>query len=171
MEGYKHTKEAKRKIGIANSNRPKKLNTLEPCPFCGKDKVVGKFMDRHKIICIMNPNNIIPCVVCGNPVKWKRAVTCSRACSNKYFRSGENNGNWKADSYRKICFEHHEKKCVLCGERKIVAVHHYDGDRTNNSPVNLVPLCPTHHQYMHSKYRDEIKDKIEKYIKVFNDGM
>jgi hypothetical protein len=28
-------------------------------------------------------------------------------------------------------------------------------------------LCPTHHQYWHSRYKEEIEDKIYNYIKEF----
>jgi hypothetical protein len=97
-------------------------------------------------------------------------TTCSYACSNTYFRSGENNPNWSDEvkgefskKYRTICFRHHKKECVVCGENKIVAVHHYDENHKNNDIENLIPLCPTHHQYVHSKYKDEVIGKIDEY--------
>ena len=55
----------------------------------------------------------------------------------------------------------------MCGEEKIVAVHHYDHDHTNNDIANLVPLCPTHHQYVHSRYIDEVQPFIDAYVKDF----
>ena len=100
-------------------------------------------------------------------------TTCSYSCSNTYFRSGENNPNWKliSDSkdriYRDICFIHHDKRCVVCGEDKIVAVHHYDENHNNNEPSNLIPLCPTHHHYIHSKWKEEIIDLVSEYRKTF----
>jgi hypothetical protein len=113
------------------------------------------------------------CPVCGNKfetmVNHKREkTTCSHSCSNTYFRSGENNPNYgnlsgEKNHYRRICFEHHTKECVVCGENKIVSVHHYDENHNNNSIENLVPLCPTHHQYVHSKYKDEVIGKIDEY--------
>lgn len=100
--------------------------------------------------------------------------TCSYSCSNTFFRSGENNPNWGnfsdgqgRNGYRRIGFNYHKKECVICGENKIVAIHHYDNNHNNNEPVNLVPLCPTHHHYIHSRYKDEVKDKIDEYIKNF----
>jgi hypothetical protein len=119
------------------------------------------------------------CPVCSNIFETKEGhpkakVTCSYACSNTYFRSGENNPNWKepedrtdANSYRGICFVHHEKRCIVCGEEKIVAVHHYDENKNNNSPENLIPLCPTHHQYVHSRYADEVMPVVEEYRNNF----
>jgi 5-methylcytosine-specific restriction endonuclease McrA len=89
-----------------------------------------------------------------------------------FFRRGKNNGNYStgnADerSYRVICFKWHDKKCIICGEDKIVDVHHMDRDHDNNSPENLIPLCPTHHKYMHSRHIDLIKDDVDSYIDNF----
>lgn len=93
----------------------------------------------------------------------KEQTTCSYGCSNTYFRTGSNNGSYRGNSYRTICFEHHEKKCVICDEELIVAVHHYDEDHSNNDPTNLIPLCPTHHKYIHSGYKHLIEEQVEKY--------
>lgn len=68
------------------------------------------------------------------------------------------------ENYRELCFRHHEKKCVVCGEEKVVSVHHIDEDHSNNDPKNLVPLCPTHHQYVHSRFKDEVEPIIENYV-------
>jgi hypothetical protein len=101
-------------------------------------------------------------------------TTCSYSCSNTFFRSGENNPNWgssgnvlERNGYRRIGFDYHKKECIICGESKIVAIHHYDCNRKNNSPENLIPLCPTHHHYIHSKFKNEIIDKVEEYRNNF----
>jgi 5-methylcytosine-specific restriction endonuclease McrA len=94
-------------------------------------------------------------------------TTCSYACANTYFRSGRFNPNWKDDTYRTTCFHQHKKECVICGEAKIVAVHHFDENHTNNSIENLIPLCPTHHQYVHSRYKDDVMDTIIEYRNKF----
>lgn len=112
------------------------------------------------------------CPVCGKEFETRNGgklekTTCSYSCSNTHFRSGENNPNWRDHSYRSTCFEHHEKKCIVCGEEKIVTVHHFDENRNNNSPENLIPLCPTHHQYIHSRYKNEIFDKVLEYKNKF----
>ena len=59
------------------------------------------------------------------------------------------------------------KACIVCGEDNIVAVHHYDHNKKNNEPSNLIPLCPTHHQYVHSRYKHLVEDKIEVYKRSF----
>ena len=99
----------------------------------------------------------------------KNKTTCSYACSNTYHRTGEQNGNYNPNKthYTSICFKHHKKECVICGEQNIVAVHHYNHDHYDNKPENLVPLCPTHHMYWHSKYRHLIQEKVDKYVKQY----
>lgn len=101
--------------------------------------------------------------------KDRKTVTCGYSCSNTYFRSGENNGAFKAASsnYRTRCFMVHEKKCIICGEDKIVSVHHYDEDNTNNAIENLIPLCPTHHQYVHSRYKELVQPAIDEWRNNF----
>ena len=107
------------------------------------------------------------CPVCGSEKKNLKNVTCSYSCSNTYFRSGLNNPNFKGNDYRTICFHYHKKECVVCKENNIVEVHHLDENKLNNEPENLIPLCPTHHKYWHSRYKYIIEDQIIKYINKF----
>lgn len=132
------------------------------CIHCSNGFAPGQ-IKRHQNSCIENPINKKECPACGK-MHSKKAITCSYACSNRYFRSGRNNPNWKDETYRTTCFEKHEKKCVVCGEDKIVAVHHMNENKKDNSLLNLVPLCPTHHQYIHSRYKDEVLPIIEEYL-------
>jgi len=115
------------------------------------------------------------CPICGKSFETKlghrkEKTVCSRGCSNTYFRSGEDHPNYKEEisdgyyGYRRACFEYHDKRCVVCGEDKIVAVHHMDENNKNNDPKNLVPLCPTHHGYWHSRYRHLIEEQVFGYI-------
>lgn len=141
------------------------------CKYCGKD-IANTNIKKHESACYLNPLNIKKCVVCEKPIKGFRTniqLTCSRSCANTHFRSGEDHPNWKDAKYRSTCFIHHEKKCIICGEDKIVAVHHNDHDRTNNNPENLIPMCPTHHFYVHSRYKDEVQPKIDEYIKQWKE--
>ena len=87
-----------------------------------------------------------------------------KTCGGKIHRIGKNNGNWKNESYQSTCFFYHGKKCLICEESKIVAAHHVNGNHNDNRPENLVPLCPTHHQYVHSKHKNEVQPSIEKYL-------
>lgn len=95
-----------------------------------------------------------------------RKQTCSHACSNKFFAAKRvSDDNIK--HYTTLCFRHHKKECVVCGEPNIVAVHHFDENRDNNVPENLIPMCPTHHQYWHSKYKHLVYDKVIEYRDKF----
>lgn len=141
------------------------VNVKVECSFCNKSFSKSN-IKRHEDSCHNNIKNIKECPVC-NLSFVGNSTTCSYSCANTYFRSGELNGNWKEDSYRSTCFLYHKKECVICGECKIVTVHHMNGDHGDNRPENLVPLCPTHHQYFHSMYRNEVEQKINEYIENF----
>lgn len=137
------------------------------CQFCNIEVIVSSHK-KHERSCYLNPNNIKLCKVCESPIKdYKNSKgTCSHSCSNKFFRHLRNKpGNYRR--YTTICWKEHKKECVVCGENKIVAVHHMNEDRNDNRSENLVPLCPTHHTYMHSKYKKEILSIVEEYIKNF----
>lgn len=171
MASYKQLQSLKKARRIAS-------NTTKSCQYCSKQIVLFGHK-RHEQFCYLNPINIKLCIVCNTPIKnWtprkrngiiKQNVTCSYSCSNKHFRSGEQNGNWKQESYRSTCFLHHKKECVICNENYIVEVHHLDGNKNNNHPSNLIPLCPTHHRYWHSRYKKFIEQKVLSYISGWRD--
>lgn len=144
------------------------MNQKVTCKYCAKETTLGN-INRHEDSCYMNPKNTKLCVVCEGVIEnYKTSKgTCSRSCANTYFKSGENNGNFKGDSYQYLCFANHTKECVVCGEDKIVAVHHMNENHDDNSIDNLVPMCPTHHQYMHSKFKGEILHIVEEYVQNF----
>lgn len=112
------------------------------------------------------------CPVCSKTFTTKSAITCSFACRNTYFRSGKDHPNYKGEGaktwHRTIGFEHHDHKCCVCDESLIVEIHHYDNDHDNNEPSNLVPLCPTHHKYIHSvKGKELIGHIVDDYVSNF----
>jgi hypothetical protein len=161
---------------LCKSNPNRQISTLEKnrdggfkkqiCSYCNNSyTLIG--INRHEQGCSKNPINQKECPVCKIMFKGN-SVTCSYSCSNTYFRSGKNNPNWKESTYRTTCFEYHKKKCVVCDEDKIVEVHHMDENKDNNLPENLIPLCPTHHQYFHSRYKELVLPKILEYIQKFN---
>jgi hypothetical protein len=93
----------------------------------------------------------------------KEKKTCGYSCANKYFL-----GRTRVlKSYTSICFKYHKKECVICGEKNVVGVHHFDENHDNDFPENLIPLCPTHHQYWHSRYKNLIFQKIVDYREKF----
>ena len=132
------------------------------CVYCGHETNITN-IKRHEKACGENPLNKKECPVCRK-IYSKKSQTCSYSCSNTFFRSNKNNPNYNPDRYTTICWEHHGKKCLVCGENKIVAVHHVNKQHNDNRPENLVPLCPTHHQYMHSKHKHLIENIVKDYL-------
>jgi hypothetical protein len=151
-------------------------NTKVKCQYCEKETTPPN-IKKHEESCYMNPKNIRECVVCGTIIKNKESKgTCSHACSNTYYRHGKEGGTqYKTDEelisrnrYQDLCFRHHGKECIVCGEKKIVAAHHINHDHNDNRVENLVPLCPTHHQYIHSRYADEVQPYIDEFLEKLN---
>ena len=111
------------------------------------------------------------CVVCEKEFIWKgrlktkafsRAKFCTRSCANN------RQTWWKINSthYRTIALQHWKKECTICGFDKIVAIHHIDENKKNNDPNNLMPLCPNHHEMIHSKkWKAEIQEIVDQKIK------
>ena len=147
-------------------------NKRVACQYCEKQTTLGN-IKKHETACYLNPTNLVECQVCSKPIKnYKTSKgTCSYSCSNKLFRTGTDNGNYSGKRYTTICFAHHKKECIVCGEDKIVAVHHNDHNHYNNDPENLIPLCPTHHQYVHSRYADEVQPIIDEYVNKRQQGI
>jgi hypothetical protein len=163
----------KKKNSENSNNRYFKINASaikSKCKFCNKE-ISSTSIKVHELNCFLNPENIKLCPVCNKPIKnFRKSNTCSYGCSNTFFRSGKDHPNWKEDidcGYRKICFSVHKKECIICGEVKIVAVHHFDENKNNNNIDNLIPLCPTHHVYWHSGYKNEIEQKVIDYRNKF----
>ena len=121
---------------------------------------------------------LVDCCVCGDSFKiiereklhpQKDRYFCGISCRNSLGGKARKALLLGQDrlSYRTICWMHHSKECIVCGENKIVEVHHFDGNSKNNAPENLIPLCPTHHQYCHSRYKDLITPVIQQYLEKF----
>jgi len=112
------------------------------------------------------------CPVCSKEFQTvvgtaKEKSVCSKSCSNTYFRSRTKHPNWVLGKscYRSICFETYPHKCLVCNEQNIVEVHHLNSNRLDNTPSNLIPLCPTHHKYIHSKkFKELISEQIAQEI-------
>lgn len=172
-------------IRLKNSNKQKltykfpeakdnPANFKVECNFCQK-LFSRSNIKKHINSCYLNPINLKICPICSNPIKdYKNNETCSSKCAKihfseqyrKYAKIPWANSN-KDSEYREICFKYHEKKCIICGEDLIVSVHHYDENHANDLPENLVPMCPTHHQYMHSSYKYILKECVDEYVYNF----
>ena len=110
--------------------------------------------------------DIFSCFFCGKKVYKKnkdvlksksKNYFCGIRCSNKWIgsqRQGSNHPNWINGkfSYKNILSRTGTKKiCLLCNEEnvRVIAVHHVDGNRDNNSITNLTWLCHNCHFLVH----------------------
>jgi hypothetical protein len=55
---------------------------------------------------------------------------------------------------RKLVYERDNRTCVLCGDNRVIHIHHINGHNVGyaNEPHNLVCLCPTCHAIAHGEY-------------------
>ena len=126
----------------------------------GKRKLTAEHRELLRKNRIEANKKFLTCEYCQQPVSALNIKRHSKACLD--------NPNHENSSYILICFKYHKRKCVVCSERRCVEVHHLDGNRTNNSPINLIPLCANHHRYWHSKYKVLIEQKVLDYVAKFN---
>jgi len=139
----------------------KKIFPKVPCKHCNRD--IGTVaLSKHEKVCL-SKHKICICCDKGFIEKWKGQRFCSLSCSNTTNAKKPRKDN----VYTTICFQFHEKKCIICDERNIVAVHHFNGNHSDNAPGNLVPLCPTHHTYVHSKFKGLVQEQINNYVQNF----
>lgn len=82
------------------------------------------------------------------------------AWKNQILQTGENHPNWKGGEsmYRKILTGNNISPiCARCRKRdkRVLSVHHKDGNRRNNKIKNLVWLCLNCHHLV-QRYNEPI---------------
>ena len=122
------------------------------------DRLWGPIKDHNKV-----------CERCSKGYVWSgrqatKAYTASKFCSRSCANNRQTWWNDNATHYRTIAFRSWKEECAICGFDKVVAVHHIDSDHENNDPMNLIPLCPNHHEMAHSKWKDEVVPLIEQLV-------
>lgn len=134
----------------------------------------GKYCSRECHHKSMKARIELKCDICGKYMERTASDTkkskskkyfCSKSCQtqwrNVYF-SGKRHANWKAGkrlNYRSILKKSDvPEKCQRCNSRdkRVLAVHHLDHDRENNSVDNLVWLCHNCHTLIH---RDKVEEQ------------
>ncbi len=98
----------------------------------------------------------ITCFYCKKTFKTSpshHSKFCSRMCvglSKRLTFTGEYTTVRKAMILRGLL-----KQCETCGFKddiRVLGIHHKDKNRNNNSPENLIVLCPTCHSLIHKKH-------------------
>jgi len=141
------------------------------CKHCNKLISISG-LSTHEKSCYLNPDNLKLCPVCNKPIKAYNnikhvLVNVLDIYTEICMLNMERNNGCEKNHYRTICFQHHEKECIICGEKNIVEVHHYDCNHDNDLITNLIPLCPTHHRYMISRYKILIDEEVWMYYMQF----
>lgn len=60
-------------------------------------------------------------------------------------------GNEEESGYREKCLSQKQERCTICDSSTNIVVHHVDGDRSNNSIENLIPVCSSCHNKIHGR--------------------
>lgn len=105
----------------------------------------------------------IICKECGRKRPHKAFGLCD-GCHNRIHHYG-NVKRYNAKKYHNISLEEYDKltqSCKVCGFKKIVELHHLDGDNSNALASNMVGLCPNCHKMIHSfEFYGEIKNALK----------
>lgn len=97
---------------------------------CERCERKSRIRDNERLHVALNGK----CRICGDTALPK--LPRCRACELR-FQDRTTNGQYRR----------YVGPCEVCGYSVIavIQVHHIDGNRKNNQPSNLIPLCPTHH--------------------------
>ena len=93
----------------------------------------------------------------------KEKQTCSHLCANTFFKQAQKD-EVLPEQYAYRAKRAGMVKCAICSETEVVDIHHIDEDRNNNDLDNLMPLCPTHHAYIHRGKFPLIEKKVLDYL-------
>ena len=177
----KKIKELNLDMNIIKENYFNEYHIKKICPVCGKEFYVPNY-DKDKVCCSYSCSNTYfrsgenngmfkkYVELNGNDVEKIKNDRYKRDIERRKRKEYREKNGVTSKIHQQICFKHHQHKCCVCGEENIVAVHHYDGNHYNNNPENLVPLCPTHHSYWHSRFKELIKDTVDEYVKKFTES-
>ncbi len=150
---------------------------IRKCRICGKEfyskpfhinKGWGKYCSIKCRTKSQFNGKWVECENCGKKVyrtprdyrkSRNKRFFCSKKChcswENKNVRCGVNAPNWiiGESAYRALMRRHKiPVKCRSCGisDKRVLIVHHIDGDRKNNNISNLEWLCCNCHAIVHS---------------------
>ena len=104
--------------------------------------------DGHQSVC----KECVRAAVCASaPARRRRCIEngiCRDCKSNKATSGKKCMACRRKRDLKRRPYREHATRCVVCGF-EYSDVHHLDEDHKNNSPLNLVSLCPNHHRLLH----------------------
>ncbi len=126
----------------------------------------GKFCSRKCSHAASRTGKMVNCFVCGievykKPKALKGSASgnffCTKSCQTKWRNTefkGDKHANWKEGlhAYRRIMQQSGTPKiCTLCkiSDARVMAVHHVDKNRKNNTIENLRWVCHNCHHLVH----------------------
>ena len=128
--------------------------------YCNKcRRIVHK--ESHLRYCIKTGKNKNPGIGSGG-AQWGK--------DNPFWKGGTSRWKKYVGNFRKRCFKHWKRACVICDSRKRIAVHHIDGDGRSTKQQNLVPLCFKHHWLVHRKRWTKSSEYEEALFALWPDG-
>ncbi|MDE4908923.1 HNH endonuclease [Methanogenium marinum] len=91
------------------------------------------------------------CYSCPYSVRREGILFCHRHDMVVTVRDKYGLKEWK--QLRKVILARDGHRCRHCGAEEYLHIHHRDGDRTNDTPDNLITLCERCHSSVHAKER------------------
>lgn len=154
------------------------------CKICGKNfytkpnwlkKGWGKYCSRECQFKAQRKGNFVSCHRCGKKI-WRQPrylirseiFFCTKLCMMKWrnkLQRGPDHPNWTGGKYMNhsalLIGTGIEPSCKRCNrrDRRVLLVHHTDGDRCNNDISNLVFLCYNCHYLIHN-YNESLEPKV-----------
>ena len=151
------------------------------CKICGKDFYTkpnwlkrghGKYCSRKCQFKAQRKGSFVKCHKCSREI-WRqphfllisKIFFCSKKCMMKWrneFQKGPNHPNWaggKYIDYSALMIKRGGRRfCRRCKrkDKRVLLVHHIDGNRGNNDISNLVFLCYNCHYLVHN-YSEALK--------------
>lgn len=135
-------------IDCPGCNKRKEYHSKDYCYGCYK-----KYAWKSKII---------KCKSCGRMRPYKAFGLCAGCYVRLHYydlTKSYNAKKWHNLSLEKL--RELTKVCASCGFDKLVTLHHIDGNKKNNSNLNLVGLCPNCHKMIHTyQHYQEVKEML-----------
>lgn len=157
---------------------------MKKCRVCGKTFATkrffvrnggGKYCSRDCHYEGVRKGKFIKCFLClketyKSPQQIRRSKSrkyfCGKSCQTKWRNSvfvGPRHANWihGESAYKSVLTR--EGVCPICKrckktDKRVLAVHHVDGDKRNNRVENLVWLCHNCHHLIH--HHNDERDKF-----------